>query len=95
MLLLLGWILRIEGWLMLVLGLIFAIAFTFVVPGALGGGPGGILGGPLGAIVVFLMAVGAALWFALPVLVGAELIFLLARIDKNTRDMADAIQRRD
>ncbi len=95
MLLLVAWILRIEGWALLVLGLIFSVVFAAMMPSALGGGPGGILSGPLGAILTFLLAAGAVLWFAIPILAGAEIIFVLLRIEKNTRDTADVLRRRD
>lgn len=95
MLLLVAWILRIEGWTILILGLVFSVAFAVMVPSALGGGPGGILGGPLGTVLTFLLAAGAVLWFAVPILAGAEIIFVLLQIEKNTRDTADVLRRRD
>lgn len=94
MLRLVAWILRIEGWAILILGIVFSVAFAAMIPGALGGGPGGILSGPLGTVLTFLLAAGAVLWFALPILAGAELFFLLLQIEKNTRDAADVLQRR-
>jgi len=80
---------------MLLLGLVLSVVFAVALPGALGGGPGGILGGPFGAIVTLLFGVGAALWFALPIIAAAELIFVLIQIERNTRDAADVLRRRD
>ena len=78
---------------MLVLGLIASVAFAIMVPDALGGGPGGILSGPSGFLLTFLLAAGATLWFALPLIVGAETIFLLLQIEKNTRGISDVLRK--
>jgi hypothetical protein len=90
-----GWILRIEAWATAILGIAGSVVLAWLVGTGLSfGAGGGFLSGGVGALVIFLIGSSLSLWFALPMLILAELVFMLMRIERKTLEMAELIRQK-
>jgi len=89
-----GWILRIEAWATVILGIVGSAILAWLVSTGLSLGPqGGLLSGGMGAFLIFLLGAGIVFWFALPLLIIAELVFILARIEGNSREVVELLRQ--
>lgn len=90
-----GWILRIEAWATVIIGVAGSLVLAWLVGTGLSfGAGGGFLSGGAGAIIVFLIGSSLSLWFALPLLILAEMVFMLTRIEDKTLELAELIRQK-
>jgi len=83
-------VLRIVGWIILVVGVIGSIGYGIMTSRAAGGAIGGVAGGVAGFLIA---AVGIIVSFLTWVfsLASSELIYLFMDVEENTRNTAEGI----
>lgn len=85
-------VLKVVGWVVLVIGVIASIVLGIMT----GGGENGAIGGVAGAVSGILMAIGGIVFSFLAwvfLLATSELFYLFMDVEENTRNTADRIMK--
>jgi uncharacterized membrane protein len=89
-------VLRIVGWIVLVVGVITSIVLGILTGSAANGIAGGLAGGIAGGIAGFFIAVLGIIFSFLGwvfLLTTRELLYLLTDVEENTRNTAERITK--
>jgi uncharacterized membrane protein len=85
-------VLKVVGWVVLVIGVIASIVLGIMT----GGADNGAIGGVAGAVAGILMAIGGIVFSFLAwvfLLATSELFYLFMDVEENTRNTADRIMK--
>ena len=83
-------VLRVVGWIVLIVGVIASIVLGIMIGNAENGGIGGLAGGLAGVFIAVVGIIGSFLtWLFL--LATRELFYLLIQVEENTRNTAERI----